>query len=232
IEVTGGDGQTLYKSDNLGKSNLRGGLGQAKNVRVGGIRIRVRAFQQRPLTLFLGADLHEIDAAGSRLALAFLAALPLLVSVVTLSGWWLARKALAPIHEITAAAEQITAGRLEQRLPIPSSGGDIGRLAKVLNATFDRLDDSFRQAVRFSADASHELKTPLTILRTSIEDLMESESLPEVHRSAVAALLEQTTRLSSITQSLLLLSRADVGRLKLDVKQTDLGELITACVDD
>ncbi len=232
VQIVDAAGRTVYKSPNLGDGVLTGPLQPARTLQVAGRRVRVRGFQEEPMTLFLGADLDEIDAATRQLAVALLAALPLLLAFAALGGWWLARTALAPIRAITAATEDITADRLNQRLPFPITGGEIGRLGIVLNEAFDRIDKSFRQAVRFSADASHELKTPLTILRTSIEDLLESDSLSEAHRDAVAALLEQTTRLSSITQSLLLLSRADAGHLKLDLKETDVAELITACVDD
>ncbi len=232
VEVTGVDAQVLYKSPNLGMESLPAGAETPQTVQVAGKRARLHILRDGLLTLRLAASLDEIDAEYSRLSTAFIAGLPILLGFVAFGGWWLARAALAPVRAITAAAQQITATKLSERLPIPDTGGEIGQLGTVLNETFDRLDKSFRQASRFSADASHELKTPLTILRTSIEDLLESETLPELHRDAVADLLEQTTRLASITQSLLLLSRADAGHLKLDLKETDLTELIDACVED
>jgi signal transduction histidine kinase len=109
---------------------------------------------------------------------------------------------------------------------------EIGRLTRVLNEMFNRLNESFRQTERFSADASHELKTPLTVLRNSIEDLLESPMLTETDREAVAGLLEQTRRLSAITESLLLLSRADTGRLQLDLTLVDVCEIVRACAED
>ena len=194
--------------------------------------VRLNVFHQRQLTLRLGANLSEINADASTLRLVLVIALPAMVALVSFGGWWLARAALAPIRELTEAAEHITAERLDRRLTLPPVEDEVGRLCRVLNAMFDRLDAGFRQAVRFSADASHELKTPLTILRVSIEDLLNSPALSEEDRGAVSDLLEQTHRLSDITEKLLLLSRADTGRLTLDLVATDLGEVVTACVED
>jgi signal transduction histidine kinase len=94
------------------------------------------------------------------------------------------------------------------------------------------LEKSFGQAQRFSADASHELKTPLTVLRSGLEDFLDRGHLNPSQRRAVAGLLEQTTRLSRIVESLLLLSRADTGRLVLDLQPLDLVGLIQDCLED
>jgi signal transduction histidine kinase len=152
--------------------------------------------------------------------------------VTGFGGWWIARTALAPVSDVAEAAEQITAQRLDARLDEPPVDDEIGRLTRVLNEMFTRLNESFRQTERFSADASHELKTPLTVLRSSIEDLLESPTLEEDDRRTVASLLEQTRRLSAITESLLLLSRADTGRLQLDLTLVDVCEIVRACAED
>lgn len=232
IQVLAADGETIYASRSLrehGVPSLPLGI---HTLRIGSSHVRLGVFAEQGLTLFLGAPLNEINADSSQLMLVFSIGLPLLVATLAGGGWLIARKALAPVREITAAAERITAERLDQRLPAPHSQDEIGRLTLVLNAMLNRLEKGFHQAMRFSADASHELKTPLTILRAGIEDLLETSSLGEDDERAVSALLEQTRRLSSITQSLLLLSRADAGRLMLDLKETDAREVIGACVED
>jgi len=117
-------------------------------------------------------------------------------------------------------------------VPVPEAKDEIHRLATVLNNTFERLEISFQQAMRFSADASHELKTPLTVLRTSLEALLNSPTLSEADQPTVAGLLEQIHRLSSITSGLLLLARADAGRLTVDLQILDFCELLEACCSD
>jgi signal transduction histidine kinase len=193
---------------------------------------RLGTFQKDELILSMAGDMRDIDEdAGSR-ALAVLGILPFMLVVTGFGGWWIARTALAPVSEVAEAAEQITAQRLDARLNEPPVDDEIGRLTRVLNEMFTRLNESFRQTERFSADASHELKTPLTVLRSSIEDLLESPTLEEDDRRTVASLLEQTRRLSAITESLLLLSRADTGRLQLDLTWVDVCEIIRACTED
>jgi signal transduction histidine kinase len=230
IEST--DGRSLYRPKRAVHPNLAGLSPGMHTIKIGKETHRLGVFPAEGVTLYLGAELNEINTDSKALLVGFLVGLPLLVGTIAFGGWWLARQALAPVREITIAAEQITADRLDRRLPTPRVRDEIGRLIDVLNAMFDRLDASFRQATRFSADASHELKTPLTVLRAGIEDLLESPSLLPNDQAAVSALLEQTRRLSSITESLLLLARADAGRLQLDFAPGDVAEIVTACAED
>ena len=101
-----------------------------------------------------------------------LAAIPTVLILIVIGGRWVAGKAIAPVEEIRQAAAQITAQRLDQRLPVPPTGDEIAGLIEVLNAAFERLQRSFEQSVRFSADASHHLKTPIAVLRAGIEEIM------------------------------------------------------------
>ena len=137
-----------------------------------------------------------------------------------------------PIENIRRAAERITAERLDERIPSEGPADEIGGLINVLNATFARLQGSFEQAARFSADASHQLKTPIAILRAGIDEILTRPGLSEEHREAVAELLQQTRRLTSVAENLLLLSRADTGRLALRATEFDLGKLLQGSLED
>ncbi len=232
VEIVGADGSVLYRSKEPKHGAIpRFGPG-AYTTRLGKDNVRLGVFAADGLTLYLATELSEINADEAQLLSGLFIGLPVVVGIISLGGWWLARKALAPVREIASAAEHMTVDNLDRRLPTPEVRDEIGRLTDVLNAMFDRLNVSFRQAVRFSADASHELKTPLTVLRSSIEDLLESPTLAPADQASVSTLLEQTHRLTGITESLLLLSRADAGRLRLDFASSDVLEIITACADD
>jgi heavy metal sensor kinase len=164
------------------------------------------------------------------LARAYLTALPVAVLVAAFGVWWISRKALQPLQDVANAAEQIHAKALGQRLPQRSANDEIGRLVHVLNDTFNRLERSFAQATRFSSDASHELKTPLTIMRGEIESALRSEV--DDPRIVLDGLLEQTERLSGIVEKLLLLSRADAGALTLRKEPVDLSAMCHELVED
>jgi heavy metal sensor kinase len=164
------------------------------------------------------------------LARAYLTALPVAVLVAAFGVWWISRKALQPLQDVANAAEQIHAKALGQRLPQRSVNDEIGRLVHVLNDTFNRLERSFAQATRFSSDASHELKTPLTIMRGEIESALRSEV--DDPRIVLDGLLEQTERLSGIVEKLLLLSRADAGALTLRKEPVDLSAMCHELVED
>jgi signal transduction histidine kinase len=232
IEIRDLGRRLLYRSFDNPKVSLPVSTLGMRTAKLHRKNYRLGTFQKDELILSLAGDMRDIEEdAGSR-ALAVLGILPFMLVVTGFGGWWIARTALAPVSEVAEAAEQITAQRLDARLNEPPVDDEIGRLTRVLNEMFTRLNESFRQTERFSADASHELKTPLTVLRSSIEDLLESPTLEEDDRRTVASLLEQTRRLSAITESLLLLSRADTGRLQLDLTWVDVCEIIRACAED
>jgi signal transduction histidine kinase len=160
-----------------------------------------------------------------RLVVADFTALPLAVLVAAFGVWWTTGKALKPMQDIADAAERIHAKALRTRIPNPPAHDEIGRLVSVLNDTFDRLERSFTQATRFSSDASHELKTPLTIMRGEIESALSNDSLDPQNEKLLECLLQQTHRLSAITENLLLLSRADAGALNLRKEAINFSEL-------
>ena len=226
------DGHTLYRSPELGAMELAGEVGSTTTVWIKGERYRLGVFVRKGARLYLGDSFEQVDGVTRDILYAYLVGLPLALLGVIFSGRWLARKALAPVEAIAAAAERITAERLDQRLPVPPTDDEMARLARVLNATFDRLDASFRQAVRFSADASHELKTPLALLGAGLESLMSHAEMPLSAKPEILSLLDDTRRLAAICKSLLLLSRADAGHIQLDLQPCDIRRLVEGVVED
>ena len=203
-----------------------------RNVHLAGEGLRLLVSEQGGVTFAIAADLDQAAAMMRTLVLALLAGLPLALAFAWLGGRRLAALAVAPVEEMTAVVERVTAEQLGQRVPVPPVVDEIQRHARVLNASLDRLELSYQQALRFSGDASHELKTPLAVLRTSIDTVLGSPTLGDHDRAAISGLLEQTRRLTHITSSLLLLARADAGRLTLDIAEHDIAALTEACAED
>jgi signal transduction histidine kinase len=226
-------GNTLrWRSSNLPSPGFESqGVG-LRDAMVGSKALRLYVAEKGGVTFAIGSDLEGAESLARGLLLALLAALPFALGFAWFGGRRLAAFAVEPVEEMTRATERITAERLDQRVPVPATVDEIQRHARVLNATLDRLEQSYKQALRFSGDASHELKTPLTVLRSSIEAVLGSSTLSDDDRAAISGLLEQTRRLTSITSGLLLLARADAGRLTLDREDHDLAVLTEACVED
>lgn len=180
-----------------------------------------------PIVIYKETSELVVDLAG-----AYLTALPVAVLVAAFGVWWITGKALQPLQDVADAAERIHAKALSQRLPQPSVHDEVGRLVCVLNDTFDRLERSFAQATRFSSDASHELKTPLTIMQGEIESALEAEVDDPEMESLLVDLLEQTERLSAIAEKLFLLSRADAGALAVKKEPVDFSAMCHELAED
>jgi signal transduction histidine kinase len=232
VEVTDASGTVLYLSPRLRQPFPRDDIKRFHNRKIDGQNIRLAEFSENGLTLRAGDDLKAINQIGRDIFLAMLGAIPTVLFVTLFGSAWVASKAIAPVEEIRQAAKGITAQRLDQRLPVPPTDDEIAGLIEVLNATFERLQRSFEQSVRFSADASHHLKTPIAVLRAGIEEILADAECSESTQERAEGLLDRIHHLSSVVDNLLLLSRADAGRLELSKAEFDLGEVLEGVLDD
>ena len=123
----------------------------------------------------------------------------------------LARKALAPVDRMAATAKEITSTRLDRRLDAPNSSDELGRLANTFNDMIARLQRSFDEIRRFTADAAHELRTPLASMRTDAEVALRAPRSPENDGRVLENLLEEIDRLTRLVTQLLFLCREDAG---------------------
>lgn len=193
---------------------------------------RIAAMTSPERTVVIGLDLGPYTAEMRRLRRLFLIAAPCALLAIGLSGWWLAKRAMRPVEALTRVAESITAQGLDRRIPAGEADVEFARLIHVFNGMLDRLERSFQQTARFSADAAHELKTPLTILQGELAQAVQSAEPGSDQQQGLVRLLEEVQRLKSITRKLLLLSLADAGQLRPHMEPTDLSALIEIAKDD
>jgi signal transduction histidine kinase len=148
------------------------------------------------------------------------------VVVGLLGGWWLTRRALAPVGALTSAVEKIQEKNLGGKIPRSGNGDELDRLTEVFNAMTARLNDSFNRIREFTLHASHELKTPLTILCGETETVLREETISSAERERAADHLDELRRLARIVDSLALLARADAGLIPLALEPVRLDELV------
>ncbi len=143
-----------------------------------------------------------------------------------LGGWWLTRRALAPVTKLTDAVEKIHEKNLGRKIPRTNNGDELDRLTEVFNAMTARLDNSFQRIRKFTLHASHELKTPLTVLCGETETALRDESLSRAERERLFRQLDEVRRLSKIVDGLTLLAKADAGQIALKLERLRLDELV------
>lgn len=141
-------------------------------------------------------------------------------------SWWLIYRALAPVVKLTEAAEHIHEDSLHRRLPLQGTGDELDRLTSVLNDMTQRLDASFSRVREFTLHASHELKTPLTILRSGFEQSLSRQDLSEPMRDQVINWMDEIDRLNRVVSGLTLLTQADAGQVSLITEEVALHDLL------
>ena len=168
-------------------------------------------------------DLHH-------LALILIGAGAGVLAIGLAGGFLLSTRAIRPIRTITDTARSISANDLSRRIDLEETQSELGTLAQTLNETFDRLDTAFQRQVQFTADASHELRTPLTVIHSHTELALTKERTAEEYRQTLEACLRASRRMKSLVESLLVLARADAGKLDLKPTRFDLKQLAEECI--
>jgi two-component system OmpR family sensor kinase len=191
---------------------------------------RLGAVHERHV-LQVAAPLRSRNVMLTRVGL-FLAALSLAVTASALGGsWWLAGRAIRPVHEVIDQAEEIGATSLERRIHAYADTREYQRLVDVLNMMLERIQGAFEVQRQFAADASHELRSPLTAMRGELElALRKDRDLPE-YRRALGSALEEVVRLSRITEDLLILARSDSGALLIRSAPVDVAGAVASVVE-
>ena len=177
--------------------------------------------------ILAGANLRTAELSAEQLLSTIALILPVGLVAALLMGSWIARRALAPVDRIITEVREITDGRsLHRRLAEPMVKDELGRLTETLNQMMTRLERSFAALRRFTADASHELKTPLTVLRAGVERAITMPSLPSEALAALEETLQEINRMTELVEALLMLARADEGTAPLHRETVDLRAIV------
>lgn len=182
-------------------------------------------------TAQLAAPVAEAYDILRRFQWLLLLSFPLVLVVASAGGYWMSRRALVPVDEITRAAQSVSEHNLSSRLVIPRAADELQRLTVTFNQMLGRLEASFKRITQFTADASHELRTPVALVRTTAElSLRRQRDNPE-YREALDQILDEAKRMTGIIESLMTLARVDSGADALNMQTIDLASLVRdACI--
>jgi heavy metal sensor kinase len=187
--------------------------------------------REGPVVVQVAATLAAVDHELAELLAVLLLTGPLALAGALGGGYLLARTALAPVDRMAAAADQITANRLDLRLQVPNPDDELGRLGRTLNGMIARLQQSFEEIRRFTGDAAHELRTPLAVMRNAAEVALRLPRDSEQYRTVLEEMLEEVERLTRLSEELLFLCREDARLVPMTRESVRLDELVQEVAD-
>ncbi len=241
IEIWDSSSHIVYRSPNLaaddtlahhirlpaGSTSL---LATSETFRAHKVRVGVRKTQQE--TVLLAMPTAAITAPLDHLLNILLLISPLVILIGALGGGILAKKSFVKINEVVETARRITADRLYDRIPEYPAPDEIGKVVSTFNDMISRLEVSFREIKQFSEDASHELRTPLSVLRTQLETALERRTPQSELKKIIARCLDETLRMSSIVESLLMITKDGSGQDNLVMDPVDMKRLVRETYDE
>jgi heavy metal sensor kinase len=241
VEVTDPEGHVIARSNKFNARPLlisAATLGEARQRRISfasqdGLRLALVPLspdQNKELGFAVVAESQNvIEASLKSLRRNFYAGVPVILVLASLGGYFLARKSLAPVALMDQQTRSISAGNLSSRLDVPNPRDEVGRLATTINDLLARLDAAFQEQQRFIADSSHELRTPVTVVRTEAEVALEHERDAKEYQASLALIRDEAERLSRIVEDLFILTRQPLESPALMRESVSLDELVREC---
>lgn len=242
IQVARLDGEVLFASDVLQHDKLPVPQIAADDQRpidnltlIGGRQYRAASRLAMsfdgPLVIQAADSLDLYHRELSQLVSVLLTLMPISIVVALAAGYWLSRRVLAPVDQLTTAAVRISAQRLSDRVQVPHNDDELSRLATSFNSMLDRLQHAFLQMQQFTADAAHELRTPLAVLRNEADVTLRSERTPDEYRRVLENQLEEVERMTRLADQLLFLCREDSGA-PTSAPPISIGAFVSELVED
>lgn len=204
--------------------------GASEDREVAGIILRVYSHKVtvlgKPYTVQVAAPIHELVEGLNTFRWALVLLIPAVLLTATAGGWWMSRRALRPVDELTWTARSIGERNLGKRLPVPATDDELQRLSETLNQMLDRIEGAFRRVTQFTADASHELRTPVALIRTTSELALRKQRSDSEYREALDDIQTESVRTTDLIEDLLTLARADAGKAALECSPVELNLLV------
>lgn len=241
LEMYADDGALIYRSTFLQNHRVtlpanRGNHGIFRNMRVDHrhFRFTLQRFEANghAYTATIGIPTNDVDETLDLFQSYLLMLAPALFLVAAGGGYWLSRRALAPVDSLVRTAREISGANLDNRLPKLETGDELQRLSDTLNEMLDRIETAFLRITQFTADASHELRTPVSLIRTEAELALRRSRNEMEYKESLRHILLEAERTTSLIEQLLAVARADSGRETLHMQPLNLAETLSGVVDD
>jgi heavy metal sensor kinase len=178
----------------------------------------------------VGTSLTQVETILRDVSVELLLIAPVMLILGGLISYWLAARALVPIRRLIRTARKIKAGDLRQRVPVPRAHDEVHHLALTLNEMIERLEQTFTRQQRFVADASHELRTPVAVIRNKADMALMLVFSPDEYLTVFRSIYSETERLTNLISNLLLLARSDEGQMHLVKEAVQLDHLVQTVV--
>jgi heavy metal sensor kinase len=233
LQVADGQGNWLYRSkvmSDYGVPRISPSSPKISEYTGNDVPLRIRNLtvivDGEPYFIQAAFEMDDFYEALYHFELLLYIAIPLLLICSALGGYWISTRALAPVDQITKTARTISAQNLSSRLVVSPTGDELQRLSETLNGMLDRLEASFKKITQFTADASHELRTPVAVMRTRAELSLRKARSPEEYRDVIAEVLTELEKTSGLIEQLMFLARADSGAETLNFSPTNVTEVL------
>jgi heavy metal sensor kinase len=189
------------------------------------------ALNAEDLLILVGGQLEDNRQMLASFTTGLVETIPVLLAATALAGYFMSRRVLQPVDRLTAAVRSLSFGNLSERLPIGQTGDELQRLAETCNDMLARLEAAVTQIKRFTADASHELRSPLSFICTMSEFALRNPSLPPQIRESFEEILAESHEATRLLEDMLLLARADAGHVDRPFEHTDLASLVKEALE-
>jgi heavy metal sensor kinase len=242
FQIFDDQGKLVYQSDVLASHHIKplppaasGGAIAFRKTGPEGWPVRLAAqritFRGQPIIVEVAQPMRFHYASLREFATSLLISLPLLVVIAAFVGYWLSGRALAPVNRIVEEARAIDSSRLSQRLSVPAAHDELRRLSETLNSMLDRIEAAVTRIKQFTADASHELRAPVTLMQAAAEYNLRRERTREELVEAMEKILRESKRTSQLIDNLLLLARADSDEEVLNSTPVHVNSVLRDAVD-
>ncbi len=180
----------------------------------------------------IGGSLDEVRSVAGDVRNLLLTIFPAVLLLAAFGGYWISRRALAPVGAVTRAARSISLQNLSERLPVPRTGDELQRLSETWNDMLTRLEASVQRITRFTADASHELRTPIALIRAAAELALRRDREREEYRRTLEQILAEADRMTRLAEDLLTLARSGSDQLTLPLAPVDLRAIVGNVIEE